>query len=77
MNGCTWALLSAYASFLGHVGEWNEAQRLTLVLFPLEPSSRDIREAMSNLEQRGLISGYRLTLTGLQIAEAMAKVAAL
>lgn len=38
MNGETWALLSAYASFLSQLGQRNEAQHLTLVLHPLEPA---------------------------------------
>jgi hypothetical protein len=77
MNGCTWALLSAYASFLSHVGQRNEAQRLTLALFPLEPSGRDLSEAMSSLEGRGLIEGYRLTPKGVELAEGLARAAAL
>jgi hypothetical protein len=75
MNGCTWALLSAYAAFLSQLGQRNEAQHLTLILHPLEPSGRDLSEAMSSLEQRGLVDGYRLTLQGLKMAEAMAKAA--
>lgn len=75
MNGETWALLSAYASFLNSLGQRKEAQHLTLVLYPLEPPGRDLSEAMSALEGRGLIDGSRLTLQGLQIAEGMAKAA--
>jgi len=75
VNGETWALLSAYAGFLSSLGQRKEAQHLTLVLHPLEPSGRDLSEAMSTLEGRGLINGYRLTLQGLQIAEGMAKAA--
>ncbi|WP_407543717.1 hypothetical protein Q0M94_28030 (plasmid) [Deinococcus radiomollis] len=75
MNGCTWALLSAYASFLSQVGERNEAQRLTQILFPLEPSGRDLSEAMASLEDRGLMAGHRLTLKGVELAEGLAKAA--
>ena len=75
MNGETWALLSAYASFLSQLGQRKEAQHLTLVLHPLEPAGRDLSQAMSTLEGRGLITGYRLTLQGLQLAEDMAKAA--
>jgi hypothetical protein len=77
MNGSTWALLSAYASFLSHVGQRNESQHLTSVLFPLEPCGRDLSEAMSSLESRGLIEGYRLTPKGVKMAEGLARAAAL
>ena len=75
MNGVTWVILSAYASFLNQVGERNEAQRLTLILFPLEPAGRVLSEAMSSLEGQGLMEGYRLTLKGIEMAEGLARAA--
>ena len=75
MNGVTWVILSAYASFLGQLGNRNEAQRLTLALFPLEPTGRDLSEAMASLEGRGLMAGHRLTLKGVELAEGLARAA--
>jgi hypothetical protein len=75
MNGCTWVLLSAYASFLSQLGQRNEAQHLTLVLHPLEPPGRDLSEAMTFLEGQDLMTGYRLTPKGLELAEGLAVAA--
>jgi hypothetical protein len=75
MNGATWALLSAYASFLSQLGQRPESQQLALTLHPLEPSGRDLSEAMTSLEDRGLMAGHWLTLKGVELAEGLAKAA--